>query len=96
MTLRNPLYEVVDLASCQIVINMGKLSATAVTSDRASSRLLILRNKVKSHLSISDIAFQWGFNNVSHFSRTFRAQFGIAPREWRERIASTNRGDATD
>lgn len=33
--------------------------------------------------SISEIAFDWGFNDAAHFSRAFRARFGCAPRELR-------------
>ena len=32
---------------------------------------------------LSEIALHWGFNDLSHFSRTFRQQFGLAPREFR-------------
>ncbi|CCD85928.1 putative Transcriptional regulatory protein, AraC/XylS family (modular protein) [Bradyrhizobium sp. ORS 285] len=32
---------------------------------------------------ISEIAFSWGFNDLSHFGRVFREQFGMTPREWR-------------
>ncbi|MGH9717137.1 MAG: helix-turn-helix domain-containing protein [Candidatus Acidiferrales bacterium] len=35
------------------------------------------------HRSITDIAYSWGFNNSNHFSRCFRRQFGVAPRELR-------------
>jgi AraC family transcriptional regulator, positive regulator of tynA and feaB len=31
--------------------------------------------------SITEIAFHWGFNDMSHFSRTFKAHFGASPRE---------------
>jgi AraC-like DNA-binding protein/mannose-6-phosphate isomerase-like protein (cupin superfamily) len=31
---------------------------------------------------ISDIAFRWGFNDLSHFSRAFRKQFDCSPREY--------------
>lgn len=34
---------------------------------------------------LSDIAFRWGFNDASHFSRAFKHQFGRAPREFRQR-----------
>lgn len=37
------------------------------------------------HQSISQIAFRNGFVNVSHFSETFRARFGRAPRDVRAR-----------
>jgi len=33
--------------------------------------------------SISEIAFAWGFNDAAHFSRTFRARFGVSARELR-------------
>jgi len=32
---------------------------------------------------VSDIAFRWGFNDFSHFSRAFKQQFGCSPRELR-------------
>ena len=35
----------------------------------------------KGHLTVSEIAYEVGFKNVSHFSRTFSRQFGMAPRE---------------
>jgi len=34
--------------------------------------------------SITEIALRWGFSEVSHFSRSFRAEFGMSPREYRE------------
>ncbi len=34
--------------------------------------------------SISDILFQWGFNDSASFSRAFREQYGISPREYRK------------
>lgn len=33
---------------------------------------------------VSDIAFRWGFNDLSHFSRGFRLLFGCSPTECRE------------
>jgi AraC-like DNA-binding protein len=33
--------------------------------------------------SISSIAFRWGFNGSAHFSRAFRQQYGLSPREAR-------------
>lgn len=40
----------------------------------------------KGHLTVSEIAYQVGFKNVSHFSRSFSRHFGMAPRDAR-RIA---------
>ncbi|MGF1770168.1 helix-turn-helix domain-containing protein [Enterovibrio makurazakiensis] len=37
-----------------------------------------------SKVGISEIAFKWGQNNLQHFSRTFRDQFGCSPRDYRK------------
>jgi AraC-like DNA-binding protein len=37
-----------------------------------------LRNR-----SITEIAFAWGFNSSTHFSRSFRERFGVTPRSYR-------------
>ncbi|MCX4767212.1 helix-turn-helix domain-containing protein [Streptomyces sp. NBC_01275] len=33
--------------------------------------------------TVSAVAQRWGFVSPSHFSRTFRAAYGLSPREWR-------------
>jgi len=33
--------------------------------------------------SISSICYRWGFNGSAHFSRAFREQYGVSPREFR-------------
>jgi AraC-like DNA-binding protein len=33
--------------------------------------------------SVSEIAFGWGYNNMSHFSRAFKLRFGVSPRAHR-------------
>ncbi len=38
-----------------------------------------------ARLSISEICFRWGFNGSAHFSRAFRDQYGLSPREFRQR-----------
>nr|WP_244970598.1 helix-turn-helix domain-containing protein [Novosphingobium aerophilum] len=40
--------------------------------------------------SIGEIAYGWGFNHVSHFSRAFRDRYGVAPREYRQTNARTD------
>jgi AraC family transcriptional regulator, positive regulator of tynA and feaB len=52
-----------------------------------------LRNKA-DHRTISEIALRWGFNDIPHFSRTFRAHFGMSAIEFRRQAAmSTSLGD---
>lgn len=38
-----------------------------------------LRDPALKHLTISEIAFRWGFNNSAHFSRVYRTRFGETP-----------------
>jgi len=46
---------------------------------------------------VSRIAFRWGFNDLSHFSRAFKQRFGEAPRSYRafsrEAVSSGSMGD---
>ncbi|OQK15564.1 hypothetical protein AU255_15165 [Methyloprofundus sedimenti] len=34
---------------------------------------------------ISDIAFRWGFNDLSHFSRVFKQQYDLSPKDYRQK-----------
>lgn len=34
--------------------------------------------------TVSQIAFGWGFNDLSHFSKAFKARFGVSPTEYRQ------------
>ncbi|MEL0252493.1 MAG: helix-turn-helix transcriptional regulator, partial [Novosphingobium sp.] len=45
---------------------------------RAADRLV-----ARPNASITEIAFELGFNDSAYFTRCFRQQFGIAPRDWR-------------
>ncbi|MFE2144646.1 helix-turn-helix domain-containing protein [Streptomyces sp. NPDC059456] len=36
--------------------------------------------------SVSAVAQRWGFVNPSHFSRAFRAAYGMSPREWQSGV----------
>jgi len=44
-----------------------------------------LADRSQSGRSISEIAFSFGFNDVSHFSRKFKARYGQSPRDMRAR-----------
>ncbi len=47
-----------------------------------------LRNKSRS---ILDVAFDWGFNDASHFSRAFRSAYGLSPRDHRRQALRVSR-----
>jgi AraC-like DNA-binding protein len=36
------------------------------------------------HHSITEIAFNWGFNSSAHFSRVFKEEYGLSAREYRK------------
>lgn len=47
-----------------------------------------------AHLTITDIAFGWGFNSAPHFARSFRERFGQAPRVYRRETLGRTGGRA--
>ncbi|WP_031077655.1 helix-turn-helix domain-containing protein [Streptomyces sp. NRRL WC-3742] len=47
----------------------------------ACARELVRRGRTTP--TVSAVAQRWGFVNPAHFSRTFRAAYGVSPREWR-------------
>lgn len=57
-----------------------------VRKRRLSEARRQLANKHFSDHSIIQIAFHWGFNDAAHFSRTFRQEFGISPRQYRRAV----------
>ncbi|MFF5156571.1 helix-turn-helix domain-containing protein [Streptomyces sp. NPDC000348] len=48
-------------------------------------RLEECRRDLEGHASatIAAVAHRWGFTSAAHFSRVFRAAYGMSPREWR-------------
>jgi AraC-like DNA-binding protein len=47
---------------------------------------IALSDPSQAHRAISEIAFGWGFNDMSHFSHYFRERVGVSPREYRESV----------
>jgi len=39
---------------------------------------------------IAQIAYSWGFSDMTHFSRCFRRAFGVSPREYRQQAFFTS------
>ena len=46
-------------------------------------RLLHCRAELDRPRSITEIAYRWGFNDSAHFSRLFKASFGVSPTQYR-------------
>ncbi|MEU9384475.1 helix-turn-helix domain-containing protein [Streptomyces sp. NPDC048279] len=45
-----------------------------------------------AHRSIAAVAARWGFTSPSHFSRAFRAAYGLSPAQWRRTAAENVHG----
>lgn len=43
-----------------------------------------LRSRAYRDCSIAEVAYTWGFADPSHFTRIFKQQYGLGPREYRE------------
>ncbi len=39
---------------------------------------------------VSEIAYDWGFNSPAHFSRCFKARYGLSPSDWRARAGGAS------
>jgi len=72
----------VDSLFAEINSSFGK----AVLEKRLERCHILLNDPRMLGRSVSEIAFESGFNNLSHFSTRFRERFGIAPREVRNSI----------
>jgi AraC family transcriptional activator of tynA and feaB len=48
-----------------------------------------LQDPLQAHRTVSDIAYSWGFSDMTHFSRSFRAAFGSLPSEYRRPAKSS-------
>jgi AraC-like DNA-binding protein len=61
----------------------GHTVASFIRQRRLEACRAALADDRQRSRSISEIAFAWGFNDVSHFGRAFREAFGTTPREYR-------------
>ena len=42
-----------------------------------------LADPMQRNRTVSEIAFAWGFSDLTHFGRAFKKRFGLPPREYR-------------
>lgn len=47
-----------------------------------------LEDPQQAHRSLSEIAYGWGFSDMTHFGRSFRKAYGMLPSEYRRRKAA--------
>lgn len=65
----------------------GQTFGRWVREHRLDGCAVALRDPNQRSFNISEIAYTWGFNDLSHFNKAFRGRFSMTPREWRhERV----------
>lgn len=62
---------------------IGQTFGRWVLDNRLEACRTALRDRNQRTSNISDIAYRWGFNDLSYFNKAFRARFDQTPREWR-------------
>lgn len=83
----------ITLSDVAAVVNMSPVSVTRLIKQRTGKSFIDFLNEIRigfasrqmvdSDLSISEICFSNGFNNISNFNRTFRRKQGLTPTEFR-------------
>jgi len=62
---------------------LGQTFGTWLLESRLNACSRALKDPFQQNRTISEIAYSCGFNDLSHFNKSFRARFGMSPREWR-------------
>ncbi|KAB2939486.1 MAG: helix-turn-helix domain-containing protein [Hyphomicrobium sp.] len=68
-----------------ILAEQGMSLQRLIVARRLERCRLDLENPQRAHLTVSEIAYGWGFSDTSHFNRRFKAAFGCTPSECRRR-----------
>ncbi|MBR1216629.1 helix-turn-helix domain-containing protein [Bradyrhizobium sp. U87765 SZCCT0131] len=92
--LREPGLSVADIADTvgisaryvhKLLARSGNTFTDYVIAQRLDGTAADLRNPALAATAIGAIAFDWGFSDLSHFTRRFKQRFGCRPRDWRGR-----------
>ncbi len=55
-----------------------------------------LEDPAQRHRSVSEIAYAWGFSDMTHFGRRFKAAYGLLPSECRRRTTGSGVASRSD
>jgi AraC family transcriptional activator of tynA and feaB len=82
----------VSLRYANVALAEESTSISRVIQERRLARCRkALEDPAQSHRTVSDIAYNWGFSDMTHFGRRFRAAFGQLPSEYRRSLNNANR-----
>jgi AraC family transcriptional activator of tynA and feaB len=57
--------------------------ARLIQTRRLARCRMALEDPLQKHRTVSDIAYGWGFSDMTHFGRSFKAAYGLSPRDYR-------------
>lgn len=76
----------VSVRYANAVLAEENTSIVRLIQDRRLARCRrALDDPLQAHRSVSEIAYAWGFSDMTHFGRCFRKAYGLSPREYRGR-----------
>ncbi|MDQ1576913.1 MAG: hypothetical protein QOH55_2063 [Microbacteriaceae bacterium] len=67
-----------------ILERLGVSFGEWVREQRLSACARALAQPSSSHVTVSAIAYRWGFADHAHFTRVFHRAYGMSPTEWRK------------
>jgi AraC-like DNA-binding protein len=74
----------VSVRYANAVLAQEGTSITRLIQERRLARCRqALDDPLQSHRTISEIAYAWGFSDMTHFGRRFKAASGLSPRDYR-------------
>ena len=92
LNFANPDLSVTDIQSA---LGISTREIGVIIKDELNSNFKTFLNNIRltevkrllldSDLSISEIAYNTGYSNISHFNRIFKKEFEMSPSEFRER-----------
>lgn len=80
--LHRKLKELTNLSSRDFIRNIRMQQASKLLKEKK--------------LSISEVAYAVGYNNLSHFSNTFKEYFGVSPKEYMQTSLTENNKEKTE
>ena len=60
-----------------------------IQAKRLARCRMALEDEAQAHRTISEIAYAWGFSDMTHFGRKFRAAYGLLPGDCRKKAKLT-------
>jgi AraC family transcriptional regulator, positive regulator of tynA and feaB len=72
-----------------LLFEQGTSLQRLIVSRRLDHCRRALEDPSQARRTMTDIAFAWGFSDLSHFDRRFKAEYGCSPRDYRPRFLTS-------